>query len=171
MSETPSHGRSILLVVSLCFNLALVGLVVVGFTRAVGGGFIAQPGGALAPAAIARGLPQDEQDRIRAILAGHQEGMRAARRAAQRARREAFRVFAAPDYKADGFAKALDAVREADGRLEDQAIARLLDTINTLTPAERQTVIDRVRSGANQPWWRRLLRRLPPARAAQNAGA
>ena len=132
--------------------------------RTAGGGFIAQPGGALAPAAIARGSPPDEQARIRGIVTGHQPAMRQARQAARRARAQAFRVFAAPSYSAEDFAKALDAVRDADGQLEDQATARLLDTINTLTPAERQTVIERVRSGANQPWWRRLRRAARTAR-------
>ena len=171
MSEPakPSRRRSMLLVGSLCLNLLLIGWLAVMLTRTAGGGFIAaQPGGALAPGAIARGQPTDEQEKIRGIIDAHQEGVLQARQAAQRARREAFRVFAAPNYTPGAFAAALDAVRDADSRLEDQAIARLLDTINTLTPEERQTVITRIRTGANQPWWRRQLRRLTNRQAAQN---
>ncbi len=63
-----AQGRSILLVASLCLNLALIGLIGAGLSRAGGGFITAQPGGALAPGAIARGQPQDEQDRMAAAI-------------------------------------------------------------------------------------------------------
>ena len=163
MSESGKvwQGRSLLLVGSLCLNLLLVGWLVVMLTRTAATGFIAaQPGGQLAPGVIARGQPADEQQKISDIIDAHQEGVMQARQAANRARRDAFRIFAAPNYTPQAFAAALDAVRDADSKLEDQAIARLLDTVNTLTPQEHQTVITRIRTGANQPWWRRTLRRL-----------
>ena len=154
------QGRSLLVVVSLCLNLLLIGWLAVMLTRTAATGFIAaQPGGALAPGNIARSLPA-EQEKIRGIIDAHQEDVLQARQAAQRARREVLRVFASPNYTPSAFAAALDAVRDADSRLEDQAIAQQLDAINTLTPEERQTVITRIRTGANQPWFQRTWRRV-----------
>ena len=65
MSPDPSkasRGRIVLLVGSLCLNVVLIASIAVGLSRAVqNGGFIAQPGGQLAPAAIASGLDPDGQ--------------------------------------------------------------------------------------------------------------
>lgn len=163
----PSRGRTIALVVSLSLNLLLVGLIAVILSRAVGVALaVAQPGGQLAPAAIARGLSPEGQDKIRGIVDEHADAMLEAQQGARRARLAAFRSFAAPDYSPNAFANSLEQVRAADSRLEEEAILRLKDTINSLTPEERKIVIARVRSGANRlPWWRRLLNRagLQPA--------
>jgi len=163
MAETarPSRGRTIALVLSLCLNVLLIAMIVVSLGRAVQGGFIAQPGGQLAPGQIARGLAPDDQAKVREIIAQHQPAMRQARQAARRARQAAFRVFAAPDYTPDGLAQALEDVRQADSKLEEEAIALLRDTVDTLTPDQRKTIIQRARSGANRPWWRRLIQPRP----------
>ena len=158
----PSRGRAVALVLSLCLNVLLIGLLVVGLGRAVQGGFIAQPGGQLAPGQIARALAPADQAKVRGIIAQHQPAMRQARQGARRARLAAFRIFAAPDYTPDAFAQALEAVREADSRLEEQAIALLRDTVDTLTPDQRKAIVTRARSGANRPWWRRILGRPAP---------
>jgi uncharacterized membrane protein len=151
----PSRGRTILLVASLCLNLLLIALIVVGLSRAVQGGFIAQPGGQLAPGQIARGLSPEGQAKVRGIIAEHRDAIREARQGARRARLSAFRIFASPDYTPDAFTTALEQVRAADSRLEEEAILMLKDTINNLTPDERKTIVTRVRTGANRPWWRR----------------
>ena len=157
---TPSRGRAIALVVSLCLNVLLAALILGVLSRAVGGGFIGQPGGQLAPGIIARGLSPESQDKIRGIQAEHRDAMQEARKGARQARLAAFRSFAAQDYSPNAFANSLEQVRAADGRLEEEAILMLRDTIGSLTPEERKAVIARTRSGANRfPWWRRLLNR------------
>ena len=158
----PSRGRAIVLVVSLCLNLVLIALIVVGFTRATGGGFIGQPGGQLAPGVIARGLSPESQGKVRDIVAEHRDAMREARQGARRARLAAFRTFAAADYSQTDFAQALERVRDADSKLEEEAILMLRDIINSLTPDERKIVVTRARTGANRPWWRRVLQPVPP---------
>ena len=55
------------------------------------------------------------------------------------------------------YGAAAEQVRTADSLLEEEAILRLRDTINSLTPEERKPVVDRVRSGATRPLWRRLF--------------
>ena len=157
----PSRGRTIALVVSLCLNLALIALIAVMLSRAVGVALaVAQPGGQLAPAMIARGLSPEGQDKIRGIMDEHADAMLEAQQRARRARMAVFRSFAAADYSPNAFANSLEQVRAADGIFEEEAILRLKDIINSLTPDERKTIVARVRSGANRlPWWRRLLNR------------
>jgi uncharacterized membrane protein len=157
----PSRGRTIALVVSLSLNLVLIGLIAAFLSRAVGVGLaVNQPGGQLAPAMIARGLTPEGQDKIRGIMDEHADAMQEAQQRARRARLAAFRSFAAPGYSPGAFGNALEQVRAADSVFEEEAILRLKDIINALTPDERKIVIARVRSGANRPpWWRRLLNR------------
>ena len=166
MGEDPSkaaRGRSILLVGSLCLNVLLVGVIVAGVGRVVQGGFIAQPGGPLAPGQIMRSLPPDEAAKVRALQRQHQPALRQARQGARKARLAAFRVFAGSDFSPANFAAALEDVRAADGKLEEEAIALSRDVIGSLTPDERKTIVERIRTGANRVWWRRLLRPNPPA--------
>ncbi len=104
-APTPSYSRTrtTLMVMSLCLNVGLIALILVGIGR-VGAGFIAQPG-VMAPAQIARGLPPQQREKILDIVAAHREAMRERRQAARRARLEAFRVFGAPDYSAADFTR------------------------------------------------------------------
>jgi len=157
-APTPSYSRTrtTLMVMSLCLNVGLMALILVGIGR-VGAGFIAQPG-VMAPAQIARGLPPQQREKILDIVAAHREEMRERRQAARRARLEAFRVFAAPDYSAADFTRALDAVRTADAALEEEAVALQQDVVNTLTPAERQLIAEQVQARRARPFWRRLMR-------------
>lgn len=157
-APTPSYSRTrtTLMVMSLCLNVGLIALILVGIGR-VGAGFIAQPG-VMAPAQIARGLPPQQREKILDIVAAHREAMRERRQAARRARLEAFRVFGAPDYSAADFTRALDAVRTADAALEEEAVALQQDVVNTLTPAERKLIAERVQARRSRPFWRRLMR-------------
>lgn len=151
----PSRVRTALLVVSLCLNVGLIAMILVGLGRAAGTGFIGQPG-VMAPAQIARDLEPPERQKILDIVAEHRDAMREKRQAARRARLEAFRVFAAPTYIAGDFAKALDQVRAADAALEEEAVALQRDVVNVLTPEERAHVAERVRE-RRTPWFRRLM--------------
>ena len=59
--------RRFLLIASLCLNLILFGLIVVGAGRVVQNRVVAQPGGPLAPGQIMRALSPNEAEKIRAI--------------------------------------------------------------------------------------------------------
>ena len=160
MAETlppaQSRTRTTLMVMSLCLNVGLIALILVGIGR-VGGGFIAQPG-VMAPAQIARGLAPQQREKILDIVAEHRDAMREARQQARRARLEAFRIFAASDYTAGDFARALDQVGAADATLEQEAVALQRDVVNSLTPDERAQIAERIRARRGGPWWRRLAR-------------
>ena len=154
----PSRVRTTLLVMSLCLNVGLIALILVGIGR-VGTGFIAQPG-VMAPAQIARGLPAEQREKILDVVAEHRDAMREKRQAARRARLEAFRAFAASTYVAGDFAQALERVRAADAALEEEAVAMQRDVVNVLTPEERAQIAERVRErrGVARPWLRRMMR-------------
>ena len=154
--------RRFLLIASLCLNLILLGLILVGVGRVVQAGFIAQPGGPLAPGQIMRSLPPDQAEKVRVLQRQHQPALRQARQGARKARLAAFRLFAGPNYSPESFAAALENVRAADAKLEEEAIALSRDVIGSLTPEQRQTIVQRIRTGANRPWWRRMLRPNPP---------
>lgn len=152
----PNRTRTTLMVMSLCLNVGLIALILVGIGR-VGGGFIAQPG-VMAPGQIARGLPPQQREKILDIVAAHRDAMRERRRAARRARQEALRIFGAPDYTQGDFTRALDQVRSADAALEEEAAAMQQDVVDTLTPTQRKLIAERVKARRGRPWWRRWMR-------------
>ena len=151
-----NRTRTTLLVMSLCLNVGLIALIMVGMGR-VGGAFIARPG-LMTPTQIARGLAPEQRQKILDVAAAHRDVLRERRDAARQARQEAFRVFAAPDYSPGDFTRALDEVRMADAALEEEAVALQQDVVNTLTPEERKMIAERVKARREHSGWRRLLR-------------
>jgi uncharacterized membrane protein len=150
-----SRTRATLMVMSLCLNVGLIALILVGIGR-VSPGLGGQ--GVMAPAQIARALPDAGRQKVQGIMAEHRDALRERRRAARAARLEVFRVFTAPTYVAGDLARALDQVRVADASLEEESVAQLRDVLNALTPDERKLIADRVRERRGRPWWRRLVR-------------
>ncbi|HKD47163.1 MAG TPA: periplasmic heavy metal sensor [Rhizomicrobium sp.] len=161
--QAPSRTRTTLMVMSLCLNVGLIALILVGIGR-VGQGFFAGPG-MMAPAQIARALPDAGRQKVLGIMAEHRDALREKRRAARAARLEVFRVFTAPAYVAGDLSQALDEVRAADSVLEEEFVAQQRDVINSLTPDERKLIADRVHERRGRPWWRRILRQTPPPSA------
>ena len=151
-----SRTRATLLVMSLCLNVGLVALILVGLGR-VGPGLIGGQG-VMAPAQIARALPDAGRQKVQGIMAEHRDALREKRRAARAARQEVFRAFTALPYVAGDLARALDQVRAADAALEEESVAQQRDVINSLTPDERKLIGDRVRERRSRPFWRRLIR-------------
>jgi uncharacterized membrane protein len=152
--QAPSGTRSTLLVMSLCLNVGLIALILVGIGRV--GQVLVAGSGVMAPAQIARTLPDDGRQKVQSIMAEHRDALREKRRAARAARMEVFRVFTAPTYVAGDLARALDQVRAADAALEEESVAQQRDVINALTPEERKLIADRIRERRGRPWWRRI---------------
>ena len=159
----PSRTRTTLMVMSLCLNVGLIVLILVWIGR-VGPGLIGGSG-VMAPAQIARVLPDAGRQKVQGIMAEHRDALRERRRAARAARLEVFGVFTAPIYVAGDLARALDQVRAADASLEEESVAQQRDVINSLTPDERKLIADRVRERRGRSWWRRLIRQTPPPSA------
>jgi uncharacterized membrane protein len=149
-----SRTRTTLMVMSLCLNVGLIALILVGIGR-VGQGLIAGSG-VIAPGQIARALPDAGRQKVLGVMAEHRDALHEKRRAARAARQDVFRVFTAPTYVAGDLSRALDQVRAADAALEEESVAQQRDVINSLTPDERALIADRVRERRGRPWWRRL---------------
>jgi uncharacterized membrane protein len=144
---------SVLLIVSLCLNIVLIPVIAVIIFRAAYHVNTIGSGGILAPRSVMAEAPA-ESDRIAAIIAGHEAKIRALRASAAGARREAFRVLAAPDYTPDKFRQALAAVADADSALERENIAMMAESLTTLTPKERETLVAHAK-GRGRFWlWR-----------------
>ena len=155
-AAAPPRRRNWLLIVSLCLNVVLVALIVTAILRAPSRP-AAIGGGVLAPRSIMAALP-DAAGPIQKVIDAHTAKLRELRLASVRARRDAFRVLASPDYTPDKLAAALEAVRAADTALEAESIAMMRDSLATLSPADRRKIVDRVRS---RSWWFRRFRPRP----------
>jgi hypothetical protein len=157
LATPPLRRRSWLLILSLGLNVILVVFIVAAALRGplrpppIGGG------GMLAPRSIMAALP-NAAGPVQQVIDAHTPKMRALRLAAANARREAFRELAAPDYTPQKLTAALETVRVADGALEAESITMMRDSLKTLSTADRQTLVERVR---NRSWWFRLFRRHP----------
>jgi len=141
---------------SLCLNVGLIVLILVGLGR-LGQGLRGGPG-VLAPAQVARVLPDAGKQKVLDIMAEHRDALSEKRRKARAARSEVFNVITAPTYVAGDLSRALDQVRAADAALEEESVAQQRDVINSLTPDERKLISERVRQRRGRSWWRRLIR-------------
>jgi uncharacterized membrane protein len=158
MDDTPTRPRrSWLLIVSLCLNLALVGGIGVAVYRLAHLDTSVGVGGPLSPKSLAAAFP-DRGPAIEQAIAAHQAKILSLRRAAGEARRAAFRELADPDYSPQKMDVALKATAAADAALESESIGLMNDSLSTLTPAERQTLVDRVKK-RNRSWFFRMMHR------------
>jgi Spy/CpxP family protein refolding chaperone len=138
----PAAKRSnVALVVSLCLNLILIGVIAMGLWRAH---LMMMPPGAerpgmLAPQILMRLAPA-EADKIRAIMEAHRDRLIQLHQTAMEARRAAHNVFQSSDYNRQAFDNALERVHQADAALETERLKMLSEIIATLTPEERRTV-------------------------------
>lgn len=159
MSETGRSDRpSILLIVSLCLNVALVALCAAMFFRVGLRPFEAHgPKGALSAPALMRMVPAEET-KIRAVLDAHRPRLHQLHRDAMQARAELFQVLSAPKFDADSFAKASGAVESADSALETESLNTTAEAIGLLTPQERAHVASEVHK-PGRTWLRHLVRK------------
>ena len=155
-----SRRRSVLLIVSLCLNLLLVPVVAVVIYHAAHRGYEIGSGGVLAPHTVMRAVPE-KQAQIEAVVAAHTPKIRTLRAASVRARRDAFRALSSPDYTPEKFRQSLAAVASADAALERENLAMMSESLATLTPSERDTVVARTRA-RSRFWLWHLFQSRPP---------
>ncbi|HVU19950.1 MAG TPA: periplasmic heavy metal sensor [Rhizomicrobium sp.] len=137
----PKRQPSVLLIVSLCLNLALIGLIAITMMRTGMRHFEPHEGKrGLSAQMLMRRIPAEE-DKIRSILQSHRQKLHELRRAAMKARVDAFEMLQAKDFKADAFAKSLQAVQAADAALEAESTKITAESISALTPDERAAII------------------------------
>ena len=156
MDETRPR-RSWLLIVSLCLNVALIGGIAVVAWRIGQFDIFTGSGGPMAPRSVMAEFP-DRQPAIEKVIAAHHDKLADLRHSAVVARRDVFRLFASPGYTPQKMASALDSVATADVAIEREAIVMENESLATLSPAQRQALVERIKA-RNRSWFFRMFRR------------
>jgi len=157
-TPAPSGKSNVALIISLCINLILVGIVAVPIVRMHffappfgGPGMMGGPGHgrgmmlwqmqqSLTPQALERGAP-DKADKIKAIIDAHRDRFRELGKASFDARRDAFQVFGQPAFDKKAFDASLDHVQAADAALEKEILSVVSESATTLSPEERKAIV------------------------------
>ncbi len=145
--------RRILLIVSLCLNLFLIGVIAAGLYVArqrdgLGGGFANSP---FNPRNLAAMLPPDGKDKVEAVVRENRRQFMPLVRDSRQTRLDAFRVLQQEPLDRTKAQAALDEVRRADARLAEDGQRVVLDILQKLTPQERAIVMEKIR---NRDWKR-----------------
>jgi uncharacterized membrane protein len=146
---SPQRNSNVALIVSLCINLILAGVIAMGGFRAFhhgwmfGGGHGHGRGGSGIHALMH--LVPAETDKIKNVVAAHNDRVVQLRSEARGARWDALRVFAAPDFSRQAFDRSLERVRSADAALEAEELKVVSESVATLTPDERRAAAERAR--------------------------
>ncbi len=161
MSAIPPPERprwSVALIVSLCVNLLLAGVIATAVYRFAvrpplpmmggpgGPSFHGQPERQqirllLAPRGLMHVVPE-KQDAIRAALEAHHPRMDALRADSQAARREVLRLYAAPTLDKPALDKAFARMLQSDAAIEAELVKMSSDVGALLTADERKKVIE-----------------------------
>lgn len=146
---SPQRSSNVALIVSLCVNLILAGVIAMGGFRAFhhggmfGGGHDHGRGGSGAHAFMH--LVPAETDKIKNVIAAHRDRIRQLRDEAMAARQDVRSAFAAPDFNQKTFDQALERMRSADVALETEEMKVVSESAAALTPDERRAAAERAR--------------------------
>jgi len=147
---------SLALIVSLCVNLLLAGVIAMAavrhFTAPPRGPMMAPQAGAqpperaqlrqlLSPRFLSHIAP-DQADKIRDIVDAHREKLDHLKVEANAARREVLSLFGAPAVNQDALAKALARTQIADAAVETEVMAICTQIAPILTPEQRKKAAD-----------------------------
>jgi uncharacterized membrane protein len=170
MSALPPPARSrwnVTLIVSLCVNLLLAGVIataVVRFTwhhpmfpmgRPMQGMIERQQvHQIMSPRALMHIAP-DKQDALRAIMKAHHDRLEPLKVDTLNARREVVRLYTAPSYDKPALEQAFARMQTADAAFEIEILKIAAETGAVLTPEERQKVIEPQPHDRGGPGWRR----------------
>jgi Spy/CpxP family protein refolding chaperone len=153
-AEMSRDSLKIALVLSLAFNMAVIGAFAYGLARGNGSGRFGPPpgggpedpfGGRCNRLARQIGMPRERALRFSRIMADSAEGMRDLRGGLQKARGELVALIGArePDEKA--IMAKVDEISAIQGQLERRLIHRVLGVSSTLKPEERDRFMHMIR--------------------------
>lgn len=148
-SGVKSRGRSVLLIVSLCLNVALIAMIVAGIANAIR--TAGHPRGALSPESLLAAASNSERRQVQAVIDAHAERIRVLRTADLKARKAALGIFEGPVLDPFAFKKALDAVDEADGAVRKEEIAVIGEAASKLSASERKAIAGKAQRRFR--WW------------------
>jgi Spy/CpxP family protein refolding chaperone len=152
---------SLLLIVSLCLNVALVAGAAMMFMRGFGFGFgppPREPKGVLSPVALMRMVPE-ESDKIQKIMDAHHARMHALRQVSMQARVGLMDALTAQNFDKAALDKAMLALEAADDALQAENLKATSESVAILTQAERESVADQLKKPR---FWRRMGHRHGP---------
>lgn len=154
MSDSPSPRApsNAPLIISLCVNLLLAGLIVIPLVRFAFLGPMFRPPMSdplgpgmergqmhqmLSPRMMIHAAPE-KADKIKAVIDGHRGRIDELRGQSMAARRKVMDVFGAAKFDSAAFDKALTDLQAADAAFEKEILKVVSETAGTLTPEERQ---------------------------------
>jgi len=148
----PERKSNVALIVSLCLNLLLIGVIAMGtfrmfhpdmmfgMERGFGHGH-----GPHAPYALMHLVPA-ESDKIKGIVTAHGDRMTTLGHDAMDARHQVMRAFVDPAFSQPAFDQALDRMRAADAALEAEQLKIVSQSVAALTQDERRAAADKIKS-------------------------
>ena len=161
----PPRKGSAALIVSLCVNVVLIGVIAVAVARVAmmhqmwpGIGAIRQAERhgvvpvqmILNPRAMMHAAPS-EREKIHSVILAHRDRVKALREASLAARRDVMKTFTAAPFDKAAFEQSLTRMQDADRALETEVLHVMSDSAAILTPEERQAVATQHRPGM---FWR-----------------
>jgi Spy/CpxP family protein refolding chaperone len=144
----------IALVLSLAFNVAVIGAFAYGLIRGIGSERFAPPpgdepgnlfGGPCNRLARQIGMPHERAMRFSRVMADSSEGMRDLREDLRKARGELVALIGAPEPDEKAIMAKVDEISAIQGRLERKLIHRVLGASSTLRPEERERFMRMIR--------------------------
>jgi Spy/CpxP family protein refolding chaperone len=167
----PARPRwNVALIVSLCINLLLAGVIATAVVRftwhhpmfpiggPMGGGPMQgqlerqQVHQIMSPRVLMHVAP-DKQDALRAVMNAHHDRLEPLKADALNARREVVRLYTAPSYDKPAVDAALARVQAADAAFEVEMLKIAAEAGAVLTPEERQKVIESQPHDHGGPGW------------------
>lgn len=148
-AATQAPRRRWLLIVSLCLNLFLVGVILAGLfiawqREALGGySYASSP---FHPRNIAAMLPPEGKAKVDAIIADNRARFVPIIRAQRQARLQAFRLLQNEPLDVPALTTTMTAARTADDHLATEGQSLLLEILKKLTPEERAIIVQKIRS-------------------------
>lgn len=173
-TETPPQRSNVALIVSLCVNLLLAGVIAMAVLRFVIHGPMFMPPRppgfpnvpmhqrvdvrlALSPRTLMMVAPE-HADQIHGIISAHRPRIDTLRGQSFAAREEVLNILKAPAFDKAAFDKALTKMQAADAAVEVEILKVASESAAILTPQERQAAADwRSRHGFGGPFgmgWR-----------------
>ncbi|HEX2593114.1 MAG TPA: periplasmic heavy metal sensor [Rhizomicrobium sp.] len=142
MSESGSRPRrAIWLILSVCLNVVLIGMLVVGMMRAWH--HKQEATGAFSTLSIIGHLPPDRAAAVQKIIDAHTPRMNQLKNEALQSRLAARKIFASPTIDQEAYRKAQEGMRAADDAIEVEKLSQMHDISTVLTAEERKAIVDR----------------------------
>jgi uncharacterized membrane protein len=141
--------RSVLLIVSLCLNVALIVMIAAGVANAIYHAH--RPGNVFGPVALKEYAAPAERTKIDAIIAAHAGKIKELKEASRAAHRAAFEMFADANFDPAAFENSLGKAQDADDALRRELATVTAQSAAQLSQSERQTVAEKARR--RFMWW------------------